>query len=187
MENKVDYDYYIGPVYTEDLYAYTHMKAKKHDEYAKPWQVETGIVRALRIHKTGLTAFCWPAALLGGLWYTYRGMVREAVVFDVFSMLFGGILIRFSFKASVVFFVILAIARGFAAVPLYYIKIQEAVEQRGLLMRSATESPAARKSLEEEGKPSVWRVLLYVFLKCFAGICLDSILFSVFAVIDWIS
>lgn len=98
-------------------------------------------------------------------------------------MILGGILLHFSWKACVLVFILFAILKGFLAVPLYYIRIKDAVEKRGLLMRSSQEIPEIAESLGKEGKPSVWRVVLYLFLKCFAAICLDSILFSVFCIL----
>lgn len=79
---------YINNVYIEDVYAYVHMR---HQEISKledisSWEFENGIVAGMRAQMNGYTHFCWEAALAGTLWYVYRGMVKEALVFDVITM-----------------------------------------------------------------------------------------------------
>lgn len=177
MKDDTGKNNYIGEIYAEDVYAYVNVSAAK--AYREP-----GITGALKAHKAGCVSFYWPAALTETLWYAYRGMIKEAVFFDAVSMILGGIILHYSRKACFILFVFFAILKGFLAVPLYYIRIKDAVEKRGLLMRSSQEIPEIAESLSKEGKPSVPRAVLYLFLKCFAAICLDSILFTVFCILE---
>ncbi len=182
MEHKDSKDCYIGEIYQEDVYAYVNMKKDSSNASETPyWQIETGLVKSIREYQYDYTPFCWQAAITETLWYAYRGMIKEAIVFDAITLIFGGIILRFSWIFGILFFAFLAIMKGFLAVPLYYERIKKSVELRGLLMRSAGESEAAYESLKKEGKPSIMRAVFYLLGKCFAAICLDSILFSFFS------
>lgn len=178
MENTEILDKYIGEVYEEDVFAYTNMNMQKWDEKR--------IVKKLRAYKKGDLQFCWPAAFTEGLWHVYYGMIKPAVTYDLITMVIGGLLIRFSFGAFVCLWMILAFIKGFRAYPLYYIYMKKAVEQRGLLMRSPIKSKSAAESLRKAAKPSLslLRVAVYLFFKCFAAVCLDSIFFSMFCMME---
>lgn len=186
-KEKEDFsDSYIGDICAQDVYAYVNIPIdlQKVEKIQKTyWAYESPLVLGLREHKIGNTPFCRAAAFTATLWYAYRGMIREAVFFDSLSMVLGGILLHFSWIAGLVLLALLAIIKGFLALPLYYLRIRNAVEQRGLLMRGAELNMVAAESLKKEGKPSVPRAVLYLFLKCFTAVCLDSVLFSVFAVL----
>lgn len=167
---------YVGEIFIDDLYAYVNVYNSK----SQYWEHDKGLVGALRAHKNGYPTFCWQAALTESLWFVYRGMVKEAVALDIISMTLIGVLLHFSWIPGVLFFVAMLMVRGVLGIPLYYLHIKKAVDKRGLLRRSPVESEEARESLEKEGKPSWVRVVIYFFLKCFAAVCLDSILFSFF-------
>lgn len=170
-------DQYVGEIYIDDLCAYTNFYKSKY-QY---WEYDKGVVGGLMAHKNGYVIFCWQAALTESLWFVYRGMVKEAAVLDAIAMVLMGVLLHFSWIAGVVFLVVMMMVRGIMGIPLYYLHIKKAVEKRGLLQRSPVESKEAKESLEMAGKPSWARVIIYFLLKCFAAVCLDSILFSVFA------
>ncbi len=169
-------DQYVGEIYIDDLYAYTNMYKSRY-QY---WEYDNGVIAGLKAHKGGYVFFCWQAALTESLWFVYRGMVKEAVVLDAIAMILTGVLSHFSWIAGVVFFIAMIMVRGILGIPLYYLHIKKAVEKRGLLRRSPVESKEAKERLEMAGKPSVARVIVYFLLKCFAAVCLDSILFSIF-------
>lgn len=169
-------DQYVGEIYIDDLYAYANAYQSKY-QY---WEYDNGVIGGLKAHKNGYVFFCWQAALTESLWFVYRGMVKEAIVLDAIAMILTGVLLHFSWIAGVLFFLAMIMVRGVLGIPLYYLHIKNAVEKRGLLRRFPVESKEAKESLEMAGKPSVARVVVYFLLKCFAAVCLDSILFSIF-------
>ena len=180
-----DYDkLYIGDIYVEDIYAYTHMKKNKTaltSADTNYWEIESRLVTKLRAHKFENTTFCWAAALTETLWYVYRGMIKEAIIMDAMTMLLIGVLTHFSWKAGLIVWVLSMFVKGFLAIPLYWIQIKEKIEGRGLLMREPIENDTIRESLSREGKPNVGLTIRYFFYKCLAAICLHGVLFSVFA------
>ncbi|MBQ4537835.1 MAG: hypothetical protein II994_09515 [Lachnospiraceae bacterium] len=183
MEEKEMREQYVGEIYIDDLYAYANAYQSKY-QY---WEYDNGVIAGLKAHKNGYVFFCWQAALTESLWFVYRGMVKEAVIFDVITMVMAGVMLHFSNMAGLAVFLVMALVRGLLGIPMYYLHIKKAVEKRGLLRRSPLESKAARESLEKEGKPSKVRVVIYLLLKCFAAVCLDSILFSIFAMLATLS
>jgi len=171
MDNKDLKDYYINGMYIEDIYAYTHANTS-----------DKGIIANLKTYANGYAFFCWPAAFTESLWYVYRGMVKEAVLFDVIAMFLGGYLLHTTVWAGILVFVVLVIWRGLAAMPFYYRRVREALKQRRLEKRSPEEIPAVKESLAKEGKPSIIRVIVYLAIKCFAAVCLNDILYTIFSI-----
>lgn len=171
MDNKDIKDYYINGMYIEDIYAYTHANT-----------TDKGIVDGVKTYANGYAFFSWPAALTESLWYVYRGMVKEAIIFDAVAMLLGGYLLHTTVWAGLLVFMALMIWRGMAAIPSYYKRLYRAIDQRGLFKRPPEEIPAVKESLAREGKPSVIRVIVYLILKCFVAVCMSDIVYTLVSI-----
>ena len=165
MDNKDIKDDYLNEMYIEDVCAYVHGDSGSE-----------GIVENVKSYGNGYAVFSWPAALMGSWWYVYRGMVKEAVLFDVVTMFVAGYLFHTKVWAGLLVYAALMVWKGMAAIPSYYKRIYHAIEQRGLCKRLPEEIPAVKESLANEGKPSVVRVVLYLLVKCLAIVCVNDIL-----------
>lgn len=175
-ECEQEKELYIGEVFVEDIHAFCNMSGNQFIDFnVEIYKQETGVVPKLRLDAAGEKTFCWPAALTS-FWYVYRGMLKEAIIFDIILILICNLLPGLWDIFAISCFCII---RGLYAMHLYNSYIKKRIQARGILMREAITCEILKENLAAEGKPSMKRVIIYALLECLVLICINSILFCI--------
>ncbi len=184
-EFELDNEKYIGEFFEDDIEALCYVP-EKYMYYATKFR---GI-------ENGYKTFNISAFLLGGAWFAYRGLMKEAFIFDLIGWIFTGALQVFwswillkddgGLAVAIIGMVIYAIYIGLKATPYYYEHVKKVLTDKGLTGRKPDENKdeenfEIKKALLDEGKTSYKMAILhFIFYKVIGKLCWISLWLTIY-------
>lgn len=170
-------DEYIGQFLRVDVLAFCNAVDEDGNNLRAGMRIARKVEKAIKKYPT----FSLSAFLFHSLWFAYRGMIGQAVLVDVFKLIFvlaGVILPSKSMVAWIVYlisYLIYGLVLGLYAVPWYGKYMSRCLKKRNLEQRKKISCDTLQDSLRRQGKVSVGRAVCYSVLHGMAFFVVKSL------------
>lgn len=175
----------MGKFASEDVYAFCGTDFAECVEK----QQAPKLIQQVYALKNGYKAFCVPGGLIPAEWLAYRGAVGTALFLEVIIRLLWipveviFVLLDKAFLVELHWLLILGTllwlvfycTMGFISMWLYYRYLIRNLKKRKLENRENEPCSELKESLKKQGKPSVWRAVLFRVFFLILWICVEDI------------